>query len=847
MPFGDDSPFEERTMQVNVVGDTDQYEAQMGSAITATRAFRLAVVAAGLALAGGFVIAVGKSVQAASTWEDKLVEIAKVTDEATADALNESLIELSQTMPVAATELAEVAEVAGRLGVEGSDNINRFTETVAKLDVATNIAAKDAAEDFARIANALDTPIVQIENMGSAVNSLANNIAASTDEILDSMVKAAPAAAQLGVEFDELAAIQATLVASGMRVSRAGTRMNRAFTLLSVRADEVAQAMGMSVDEFNRLLETDPTQALMAYLEHLNSIESSQRRVNEATEIFGTSGAKAVLTLANNMNELKDATELSEQSFKDAESAQREYEAANETLSSEVQRLKNNLFALGTSIGDQVSPELKLIIEDINRGIKDIRKFGQIVDKVHNENIGEARRQLIKFADEQGFFRSEMGKSTLAYRKYGEIIENTGENIDELNDAQNRTIHSTERLRMEQRLHMKAWEDARKENQKLGDQMEETTKETQTFLEKIIELERKSKKTFNNISTLAREWDLPASISEAYGKSVKAGLRSLDRLRRKHRNTLDQIILDTELWKFPEDIRQKYHETKIQQQRDLEELRREHKGTLDQIKGDVEVWQLDDETFEKYQETKAEQKIELQNMKQEHRQTLDNILLDTKKSKLPEETRKKYEKTKKKQDEILEKIKRLHFLALIAISGDTRNWNIASVWDDQWGSVESKVDARLNSIEMMLASTTSDARGAASTIVAQADRAARAMHRLKGTAVDRGFVPTTGTGFGAGDFPDSGSSDGSNGGDDDDDDRFLAGQGDVSGLQEGGIVPPGVNLPAMLHGGRSGEAVIPLDKLGDLGGGNRLVVKGDLIVEADDAEEFWDEVSAHLA
>jgi len=41
----------------------------------------------------------------------------------------------------------------------------------------------------------------------------------------------------------------------------------------------------------------------------------------------------------------------------------------------------------------------------------------------------------------------------------------------------------------------------------------------------------------------------------------------------------------------------------------------------------------------------------------------------------------------------------------------------------------------------------------------------------------------------------------------------------LQGFQHGGFVPPGVVMPAILHGGSRGEAVIPLDRVSRAGGG----------------------------
>jgi len=343
-------------LKVVIEGDGDQLTSELDTLENRLGTFRAAVGTAGAAVAGLSAVLAGQAVNSAREFESAMVEVQKVTSEATAEKLSDSLLRIGEETPVATQELANVAEVAGRLGVEGTDNIEAFTETVSRMGVATDINAQEAANNFARLSNALGVPIEEAENMGSSINALSNNVAASSSEIVESMTRAAPAAGQLGVEFDELAALQSTLVASGMRVERAGTRMNRSLTLLSQETEAVAQATGMTTEEFRGLIENNPTEALFRYLEHLNSIESRTRRVSEATDIFGSSGSKAVLTLAQNYDSLRSNVESSNDAYAEATSLNEEFEAQAQTLDSAIQRLRNTIFRTSVTTGQEFLP-----------------------------------------------------------------------------------------------------------------------------------------------------------------------------------------------------------------------------------------------------------------------------------------------------------------------------------------------------------------------------------------------------------------------------------------------------------------------------------------------------------
>ena len=96
------------------------------------------------------VAAVGRGLQQMvklyADFETGLIGVGKTADLSGAEleALGKDIDELSKRMPVATDELLAIAQSAGQLGVKGSDNILKFTETVAKLGTATDLSGDQA-------------------------------------------------------------------------------------------------------------------------------------------------------------------------------------------------------------------------------------------------------------------------------------------------------------------------------------------------------------------------------------------------------------------------------------------------------------------------------------------------------------------------------------------------------------------------------------------------------------------------------------------------------------------------------------------------------------------------------
>lgn len=353
---------------VGVGADTDEFNNQIDGAVDSLGKMRTAVGLTGAALGALATGALAKSASAAADFEEAMVEVEKVTSPETAEAMGSSIREMATEIPLAQNELAGLAADAGRFGIEGPDAIESFTTSVAKMAEATNLGAEEAGESLARLSELTNTPVSEIENLGSSINSLSNNFATSSQEIVDSMMRSSASLSQLGLNQREIAGLSTSLNEVSESSERAGTRLRRlGQELLSPKkVADLASAMGMTEEEFVQMREESPVELMR---QMASTMKEGGDEADALRESLSTTSRQALAGLGQNLEGIAEAQETANTSFEEGESLQKEFEAATDTFNAKLDLFKNQLRNVGIQIGQQLLPPLTDLLEQASSAV----------------------------------------------------------------------------------------------------------------------------------------------------------------------------------------------------------------------------------------------------------------------------------------------------------------------------------------------------------------------------------------------------------------------------------------------------------------------------------------------
>lgn len=307
-----------------------------------------------VAIYGGFNFVVGKLKSVVSETlklSDAMADVQKTTGIA-----GRELRMLSKDIDLIDTrtsqlEMHNLAAVAGQIGFTETQDILGFVNAANQLTVALNELGQDGVQSLSKIAQLTgDVELLGVEKsllaIGSSINELSANSAASAGPIADFMRRVGGVAPIANLATSDLAALGATADALGQQMEVSGTALSKFIMSVVNNTSGIAYALNMEEEALRDLIDTGQTmEAIIRILEAVkNNSDLAGSAMTDMFKEFGSEGQRmsnVIQTLANNTDFLRQQVELSGKAFDEATSATNEYNVKNENAAAIAQRIAN--------------------------------------------------------------------------------------------------------------------------------------------------------------------------------------------------------------------------------------------------------------------------------------------------------------------------------------------------------------------------------------------------------------------------------------------------------------------------------------------------------------------------
>ena len=327
--------------------------------------------------AAGAVAGVAFPVKLAVEFESAMADVKKVVDFDTPKQFKEmeqDILRLTRTIPMAGTELAKITASGGQLGVARKD-LPKFTETIAKMSVAFDMAADQAGDSMAKLANVYQIPIDQIGKLGDAVNHLSNSSPAKAGDIINTLGRVGGVAKQFGLTEIQTTSLSNAFISLGKTPEIAGTAINGMLTKLmtadkqGAKFQQALKNMGMESKDLKKAIKENGEQALMDFLKQVGKLPK-ENQMGALVDLFGLEYADDVAVLVGGLETYKKSINELKKTSKDGKPAfigsmDKEFSARSATTANNWQIFKNSLTEIGITAGSVLLPALNQLMTTI--------------------------------------------------------------------------------------------------------------------------------------------------------------------------------------------------------------------------------------------------------------------------------------------------------------------------------------------------------------------------------------------------------------------------------------------------------------------------------------------------
>ncbi len=339
---------------------------------------------AGIMDAAESAIVLGAPVKMAMDMESAMADVRKVVDFDTPQQFKEmqvDIVNLSKSIPMAASELAKIVAAGGQSGIAKED-LTSFAESAAKMGVAFDITADEAGEMMAKWRTAFKMNQIEVVDLADKINYLGNNTAASAPKISDVVRRIGPLGEIGGVASGEIAALGASMVGAGIESEVAATGIKN--LILGMVAGEGAtksQAgafaqLGLDATDMAKRMQTDAKGAIVEVLSKIQALDKYQQ-ASVLKELFGSESLSAIAPLLGNLDNLQKNMGLVGDKSKYTGSMQAEFAARIETTEAKLTLAKNSAEAAAMAIGNNLLPAVQSLAGWFAKGADAVTYFTQ--------------------------------------------------------------------------------------------------------------------------------------------------------------------------------------------------------------------------------------------------------------------------------------------------------------------------------------------------------------------------------------------------------------------------------------------------------------------------------------
>lgn len=273
-------------------------------------------------------------------------------------SLNQGLIDVAKSAPIAFEDLARTATIAGQLDI-AEENVVSFAKTVEMFAATTNVSVDTASTAFARLDSLSGDLGGNFENLANTVLDLGTNSKATEGELLNVAVQISALGAQAGLSADQTLALSTSLANVRIPPELARGSMQRVFGNIQkavahggASLEEFGRISGMSADEFRRAWQEDAAGTLVDILRGIAAEGENSALALEKLGINSVRDLSVMQRLAQTVGDVEINFDRAADAITNTDTLMDHYGIVAGTVASQLLILKNNVQAMFYAFND---------------------------------------------------------------------------------------------------------------------------------------------------------------------------------------------------------------------------------------------------------------------------------------------------------------------------------------------------------------------------------------------------------------------------------------------------------------------------------------------------------------
>ena len=302
------------------------------------------VAIAAVASLSGVAFTIRQCVSEFAKMDEEMVNVQKYTGQTKKEVeeMNEDFKNIETR--TSREKLNQLAQDAGRLGIQTKKAVEEFVDGADKINVALgDDLGEDAVKNIGKLAQMFGEDKTKglrgaMLATGSVVNELSQNSSAAGSYLVDFTARLAGVGKQAHLTQQQIMSYASVLDQNMQQDETAATAMNGLLTKMFQNPAKFAKIAGQNVKEFSKLLKTDANEALMRFFAAMKAKGGFAQLAPmfEKMNLDGSRSTAVLSVMADKLDDVKKAQTLANQAYESGTSVIKEF---NTQMSSEQAKL----------------------------------------------------------------------------------------------------------------------------------------------------------------------------------------------------------------------------------------------------------------------------------------------------------------------------------------------------------------------------------------------------------------------------------------------------------------------------------------------------------------------------